>query len=179
MDSTRSSSPSNSTSAQELGSKSPSINDSIHQPVEELAQQGKEKVGQMADQIKSGVQSTLSDQKGRLADTLGAVSESLHDACHKLEGAGGKGFGSYLHSSHEAVDRLSGYLRESDVSDIAEDVQVYAHRNPTLVVGTLFALGFLAGRFLRSSTPASASKALVPYSGPPRSQRLEVERSWR
>lgn len=148
-----------------------SIADSIKLPVEELTQQGKEKAGQLADQARDSVQSALSNQKGRLCETLGTVSNSLVDARDKLQDQGNQGLGSYLNHGHEAIDKLSGYLRDREIQDIAHDVQTYAHRNPTLVVGALFAAGFIAGRFLRSSAPPSTqarqTTAMAPYYGLP------------
>ena len=154
--------------------------DGLVQPIEELAQQGKEKVGQLADQVKEGLHGALTGQKGRVADTLGTVAESLNEASHRLKAQGNDAFGSYVRHGHQAVDRLSGYLRDAPIEEIAEDVQGYARRNPTLVVGALFLAGFMAGRFLRSSTPDSSGKALAVYN-PSRAglNRGDEQRSWR
>ena len=156
-----------------------SLSEGLVQPIEELAQQGKEKAGQLADQVKEGIHGALTDQKGRAADTLGTVAESLNEASDRLKAQGNPALGSYLQHGQQAVDSLSSYLRDAKIEDIADDLQGYARRNPTLVVGALFAVGFLAGRFLRSSAPGSSTKAMAVYTPPtaPR-DRFDEQRSW-
>lgn len=133
------------------------IGDSLAEPVQN-----------MKERWRNDFTSNLGKRKATVAESIGAVAETMRDVTSKLEENGNPTLGSYVGYGQEAVDRLSGYLNEKEVRDIARDMTAYAHRNPTLVVGGLFALGFAAGRFLRSSAPEPQTKALaIPGQAPP------------
>ena len=129
------------------------LGETLAEPVQEMAQQGKEKLADLTDQLRSSVGAGIDQRKSSMVASLGTVAETIQEARHKLQESGNDSLGSYLGRGQQLVERLSGYLDEKEVQHIARDVRAYAHRNPTLVVGGLFAAGFLVGRFLRSSAP--------------------------
>lgn len=138
------------------------LGERLAEPVQELAQQGKEKIAIVTGQWRDEMESNIGQRKSSVADSLGTVAETLGEASQKLAASGNHSLGSYLSHGQQMIERFSGYLKEREVPHIARDVRCYAHRNPTLVVGGLFALGFVAGRFLRSSAPdAGQTKALA------------------
>ncbi len=138
------------------------LGEALAEPVQELTQQGKEKLASLTGQWRNDMESNLGQRKSSVADSLGTVAETLHEASEKLQANGNDSLGSYLRHGQQLIEQFSGYLKEKEVPQIARDVRSYAHRNPTLMVGGLFALGFMAGRFLRSSAPDEVqTKALA------------------
>jgi hypothetical protein len=136
---------------------------SLNQPMQQTLQQGQEKATELAGQLKQGVVSTLTEQKDKVAESLNMVGQGLLEMSNRLQEQGAP-IGTYVQSGQQAIDRFSGYLRECEITDLMDDVQSFARQRPALIVGGLFALGFMAGRFLRSSAPPT--KALVPYEPP-------------
>ena len=55
------------------------------------------------------------------------------------------------------IDRVADYLRMSDGRTIARDLESLARRQPALVFAGAFALGVVAARFFKSSTPGYRS----------------------
>ena len=100
-----------------------------------------------------------------------SLSDGSVQSIEELAQQGNHELGSYMGHGHQTVDRLSGYLRDAQVEELAGDVQGYARGNPNLSVGTLFAAGFLAGRFRRSWVPKSSTGA--------RPARLNGQPTWR
>src|SRR5262249_7341979 len=61
--------------------------------------------------------------------------------------------GDYVNSAADGVARFSGYLRAKDVGELIDDAEEVARRQPILVIGGAFLLGFFGARFLKSSRP--------------------------
>jgi len=63
----------------------------------------------------------------------------------------------YADQASDQVERFSGYLRETDVDEIIDEVRGVARRRPALFLGAAAALGFFATRFLKSSSQQASS----------------------
>jgi hypothetical protein len=61
-------------------------------------------------------------------------------------------FGEYAASAAEMVERFSGHLKERDINQMLWEIESFGRRQPALFMGGAFALGFLASRFLKSSS---------------------------
>jgi hypothetical protein len=59
----------------------------------------------------------------------------------------------YVEQAAVQVDRFTQSLRDKDVGQLLTDAQRLARRQPGVFVGSAFALGLLAARFLKSSPP--------------------------
>ena len=77
---------------------------------------------------------------------------------------------TYVDQAADQVERLSEYVRERDVVQIAGDVEKFARREPALFLGGAFVLGLCAARFLKSSAQSSQSaqqsQSAQPVQGP-------------
>jgi hypothetical protein len=65
----------------------------------------------------------------------------------------------YADKAADQVERFSGYLRETDVDEIMEEVRGFARRRPALFLGGAATLGFLGTRFLKSSSQEERASA--------------------
>jgi hypothetical protein len=57
----------------------------------------------------------------------------------------------YADAATERVQRLASYVRSADFETMVKDVENVARRQPVLFFGGAFAIGLMAGRFLKSS----------------------------
>ncbi|MBV9950087.1 MAG: hypothetical protein JOZ69_24820, partial [Myxococcales bacterium] len=106
------------------------------------------------------------------------VARTLRDAGDKIDSPPGIELDRYVSRAAEGVERASAYLRERQLRDVMRDVEGYARREPALFFGGAFALGLLASRFLKSSSPSARSNRLQPAGqwSPPRGQNGERAR---
>ena len=105
-------------------------------------------------------------QKDRGADMLSSVAQALRQTAHNLQGQNQAAVGGVASQAADRVDQLAGYLRERDVSQLVGEFEGYARRSPGLVLGGAFALGLLAARFIKSSSPSrGGAGAGYGYSG--------------
>jgi hypothetical protein len=120
----------------------------------------KETVGQAATQVagqaKDKAVSLIGEQKAGLATGINSIADSIRQIGENLRNDGEHNqiaslAGKYGDSLAAQVERFSQYVEESDLKEVAHDVEQFARRNPALFVGGAFALGVLAARFLKSS----------------------------
>lgn len=125
----------------------------------EVADQAKLAVGQVKDQAKQTAQSQLATRKDQTAQGLTVVSSAVHDLANSLRQ--NDQTSSYAHYADRAADqiqRVSGYLGARDISQIADEAEDWARREPVLALGGAFVLGVLAARFIKSNRPQRATR---------------------
>jgi hypothetical protein len=150
----------------------------------EVAEQAQQTAGKMVEGAKEQATSQLSTQKERAAERLGAVALALRQTGQGLREQDQGAVGRYADTVADQVERLTNYLREKDVSEVMEDVENVARRQPGLFLGSAVALGFLGTRFLMSSgsraerrqraLSASSSARFAP-SSPQRAESLRPD----
>lgn len=127
----------------------------------EIYNQAKETTGQAYGVAAQKAKTTLEEQKTNLATGLTSVADSIKQVGENLRGAEDKiGItdltAKYSDSLAQQLEQISGYFENKDLREMTRDVERFARRNPAVFIGSAFALGLLAARFLKSS-PSNAS----------------------
>ncbi len=99
--------------------------------------------------------SSLDDGRRRAAEQMGGIGGALHRTSEQLRYEDQARFADVADSVGRQIDRVAGYLRDSDGRTITRDIESLARRKPALVFAGAFALGLVAARFLKSSDPGS------------------------
>ena len=123
-----------------------------------IKQTGTEIIGQ----VKEKATGVLDEQKTNITSGLASVADSLRQVGDNLRGADeenavGKFTAQYGDEIARRIESVSNYLDNADLKDITRDLERLARRQPALFVGGAFALGLLAARFLKSSSPKQIS----------------------
>jgi hypothetical protein len=124
----------------------------------------REQVRQAKDKVVDQARTTLRDARDRAgstfsqgrrqaADQIGGVGSAFRRTGETLRGEDQARFADVADNVARQIDRVADYLRQSDGRAMARDVENLARRQPALVFAGAFALGVLAARFLKSSTP--------------------------
>ena len=119
---------------------------------QQLAQQARERASQVANRGGERVKAELANQKHQAAQRMTPVQSALRETARQLRSQGQDPIAQYADRATDQVERFSGYLRETDVDEIVDEVRGFARRRPGLFLGGAAALGFLATRFLKSSS---------------------------
>jgi hypothetical protein len=117
----------------------------------QAVEQAQQTAGEMVEGVKDQATSQLSVQKERAAGSLGAMALAIRQTGQGLREQDQGVVGRYADTAADQVERLAGYLREKDVSEVIEEVENVARRQPGLFLGGAVALGFFGTRFLMSS----------------------------
>ena len=118
----------------------------------QLARQARQQAGQLASRGSEQVKSQLANQKHQAAQRMSPLQTALRETAHQLRSQGQDPIAQYADRATDQVERFSGYLRETDVDEIIDEVRSLARRRPALFLSGAAALGFLATRFLKSSS---------------------------
>lgn len=144
-----------------------------------------EKAGQAAQQVREKAEPALGQARGKAEELRGQagsrfreqvdtrstqageqvqpVAEAVRTTSEELRGQGKEREAKVAEQAAERIERLGGYLRESDADRILGDVEGFARRQPWLIAVAGAALGFLAARFLKASSTGEAEA--VGYAG--------------
>lgn len=124
-----------------------------------VVDQAKQTISNVAGQAGDKVVSTLDGQKDRAAEGLGSVAQALRQTGDQLRDKDQGAAHQYVSSAADQMERLSGYLRSTNVREIVSSVERFARDQPALFLGSAFLLGVLGARFMKSSSPASYSSS--------------------
>ncbi len=102
----------------------------------------------------------LEEQKGSLTSGLTTVADSIRKFTQNLGEEGSESglsesAATYGDTAADKIEQAAKYFERHDVEAIYHDVEQLARQNPAIFIGGAFALGFLAARFLKSSSSRS------------------------
>ena len=108
--------------------------------------------------VKSNTTAKLEEQKSTLSTGLMTVADNIRQLGSNLSGAQANDpltriAADYSETAAQKLRTAADYFNSHDVETMYRDVEGLARRNPAVFVGGAFALGFLAARFLKSSSP--------------------------
>ncbi|MDP9411839.1 MAG: hypothetical protein M3P70_15375 [Actinomycetota bacterium] len=141
----------------QTGSSSGQVTQQAKQQGQQFAQQARQQASDLANRGGEQVKSQLDYQKHQAAQRLTPVQSALRETAQQLRRQGQGPVAQYADQASDQVERFSGYLRETSVDEITDEVRGFARRRPALFVGGAVALGFFATRFLKSSSQEAAS----------------------
>ncbi len=168
--------PDNTAASTGTGSQVGQAAEQAKQQTQQLSQQARQRAGELADRGGEQVKNQLANQKHEAAQRMTPVQTALRETGQQLRKQGQGPVAEYADKAADQVERFAGYLRENDVDHLLNDARGFARRNPAVFLGSAAALGFLATRFLKSSseegtsgdygyrgTPAATSSATITY----------------
>jgi hypothetical protein len=125
----------------------------------DLASRGGEQVKAEWDNQQGGqqIRSRLEDQKHQISQRMVPVQTALRETAQQLRKQDQTTMGGYADRAAERVERVSGYVRETDVDQMVDEARGFARRRPAIFLGSAATLGFLAARFMKSSSQQAVS----------------------
>lgn len=113
--------------------------------------------------VKSNTTAKLEEQKSTLSSGLLTVADNIRQLGSNLSGGQQKDpltriAADYSETAADKLRSAADYFNTHDVETMYHDVEGLARRNPAVFVGGAFAIGFLAARFLKSSSPRGGGR---------------------
>jgi len=124
---------------------------------QQVAQQARQQAGDLANRGTEQLKSQLANQKHEASQRMVPVQSALRETGQQLRKQGQGPVAGYADKAADQVERFSGYLRETEVDEIMDEARGFARRRPAVFLGGAVALGFLATRFLKSTSQEQAS----------------------
>jgi hypothetical protein len=122
---------------------------------QDLLQHAKHATGEIVNKVQQQAGSQLDRQKETAASELSQVANAVRRIRENLPqeemGTLARFVGDYGEKAANNLERLSTYIREKDPKQLLDDVQNFGRRQPVLLLGGAFLLGFAGARLIRSS----------------------------
>lgn len=141
---------------QNLGGASGQTGSEVAQQAKQQGRQLGRQARRQADELTSRggqqVKTQLTNQKQQAAERMTPIQTALRETAQQLRKQDQASYAQYVDKASDQVERLSGYLRETDVEEMTNEVRGFARSRPALFLGGAAILGFLSTRFLKSSS---------------------------
>jgi len=128
---------------------------------QDLLQQAKQTTNEVVSQVQQQASSQINRQKETTATELTTVVNAVRRFGETLRNEGdgpiGRFAAQYGDKAAESLDKVARYIREQDPKKLLDDVQNFGRRQPALLIGGAFLLGFAGARIIKSSMEAASS----------------------
>jgi hypothetical protein len=128
---------------------------------QDLLQQAKQTTNEVVNQVQQQASSQINRQKESAASELSTVVNAVRRFGETLNNEGdgpiARFAAQYGDKAADSLDRVARYLREQDPKRLLNDVQNFGRRQPALLIGGAFLLGFAGARLIKSSMDAAGS----------------------
>ena len=130
--------------------------DPLQKRAQSTTESAKETARNLAKDTKESAFSMLGEQQKAAASGLGDFAGALRKAARDMRGDGKEApMSRMIESAADGLERFSGSLRDKDLSGVMRDVEGFARRQPVAFFGAAVLAGFVAVRFLKSSSPSA------------------------
>lgn len=102
--------------------------------------------------VKQKATSQLNAQKYRATDELDQIAQTVRDSTARLRTEHHDIVAQVVERAADQLERFAGHLRDRDIGELLAEVEQFGRRQPALFIGSTFAAGLLAARFLKAST---------------------------
>src|SRR5215218_6842478 len=116
-------------------------------------EQGQSAAGRtgLMDKVRQSASSQLGTQKDRATDGIGSVAQAVRQSTQQLRDQQHDTIARYVEQGADQLEQFANRLKNKDIGEMAREAQNFARRRPALFIGSAFALGLCAARFLKSS----------------------------
>jgi hypothetical protein len=106
-----------------------------------------------AQELRQAATSAVEDRKDEIADRVQGLAETVKHSADDMRQHQGW-IADIMDRGSDELVRFAETVRSRNISQIADEVEGFARRQPALFAGATFALGFALARFVRASTPS-------------------------
>jgi ElaB/YqjD/DUF883 family membrane-anchored ribosome-binding protein len=132
--------------------------ESVADTAKNLLDQAKDTAGQAYEAATEKAATKLDEKKSDLSGGLASVADTVRtvgrnlksgDAQNAITGTTAK----YTDAAAQKLDQVANYFERRNAREMVRDLEGYARQNPAMFIAAAAALGLLAARFLKSTTP--------------------------
>jgi len=131
----------------------------IGSTVKDAAQQTQQRAGELVDRARQQGEQQITTQKERAANGLESLAGAIRRVGGEVRSEQKTQIADLAETAAAQTERLSRFLRETDVNQLVNGVQDFARRQPALFLGGAVAVGAVAARFIKASTRQAAQQS--------------------
>lgn len=132
---------------------------------QDLLQHAKQAGGEIVSQVQQQASTQIDRGKETATNELSQVVNAVRQLGQTLSSGEANGpiarfTAQYSDKAADSLERLSNYIREQDPKRLLNDVQNFGRRQPALLLGGAFLLGFAGARLIKSSMEAASQDSM-------------------
>lgn len=112
----------------------------------------------LIDQVKDKATSQINAQKDRATAGIGSVADAVRQTSQQLRQNQHDAVAQVVESAASQLERFSNHLRNRSLDQLVNDAQRLARQQPAIFIGTSFAAGLVAARFIKASGPSRGER---------------------
>jgi hypothetical protein len=136
------------TTPTDTGTAAGQVKEQASQQAQQVKQQAQQATGQAKDRLRQQVDQRSTQAGERAAST----ASDVRSVAVELRKQGKDQPAKVAEQAADRMERVGGYLKESDAERILGDIEDFGRRKPWAVALGGLALGFAASRFLKASS---------------------------
>lgn len=131
---------------------------------QDLLQHAKQAGGEIVSQVQQQASTQIDRGKETATNELSQVVNAVRQLGQTLSSGEANGpiarfTAQYSDKAANSLERLTNYIREQDPQRLLNDVQSFGRRQPALLLGGAFLLGFAGARLIKSSIEAATQNS--------------------
>lgn len=132
---------------------------------QDLLQHATQAGGEIINQVQQRAGSQIERGKDSATNELSQVANAVRQLGQTLSSGEANGpiaryAAQYSEKAANSLERLTKYIREQDPQQLLNDVQNFGRRQPALLLGGAFLLGFAGARLIKSSMEANSQNSM-------------------
>jgi hypothetical protein len=143
-------------STYDAGVSGPAVEAGTSGGLDNVVDSTKAAAGHLVDQAQDHARDMVDAQKRGVAQGFRSAANALRQGSTNLQTQNEPMVGRYFESAATQIDRFAGQIDQTSVDELASEAAAWARSQPVLFVGGAFLVGFLAARFLKSSSEQAA-----------------------
>ena len=124
----------------------------VKQSAQEMGQQAAEKGKEAANAARGRAREQVDQRSTQAGEQLGTLAGDTRTVGEELRKQGKEQPAKIAEQAADRVEKVGGYLRDSDADTILRDVEDFGRKQPLAVAAGGFVIGLLASRFLKASS---------------------------
>ena len=137
----------------------------VKEKVQDLAAKAGDQAQEAAGQAQNQVKKQLDQRSTQLGEQIGSTAGDLRSVAEELRNRDKQQPAKVADQAADKAEQIADYLKTSDGQTILRDVESFGRKQPWAVVAGGIALGFLASRFLKSSSANRYRSSSSEYRG--------------
>lgn len=133
------------------GGELPSTAPALRDQAADIGRKATEGARNLASQAQSTAHERMARGKQDAATTLTSVATTLLQSGMQLRDGEQPMAGEYIERAARQIERAAKYVENAEFRDMVDQVEDFARRRPAVFIGSAFAAGLLAARFLKNS----------------------------
>jgi hypothetical protein len=122
--------------------------------------EAKEVGTELISAVREGATSFFEEQRNRAASEIASLGEALRESARCLDRTGSTALSRYAEDAAGEIEQFANRLRTRSLGMMANDIEDFAQRWPAAFMAAAVGAGFLAGRFLISSSARPQSQTM-------------------